>query len=130
MSENIQHGRNEYRNVYLKSPKWRGFVKMMRNNGYLSQCFICGSDSSIWEEQLDPHHTTYKNIGNEEISDIVCLCEFCHAKLHERIKREGLKLEDAHIIIYNERQERIQNPEGPVHISVVLKRMNEKLLKN
>lgn len=104
------------------------FVKMLRAEGYLSRCFICGTDGSVWEEQLDPHHSTYKNIGKEEISDIVCLCEFCHAKLHERVKREGLKLEDAHIFIHNEREERMKRgkQEGPVHVSVVLCRMKEK----
>jgi len=118
---------NKYRNVYLKSRHWRDFVDMLRIEGYLSKCFICGSDGKVWEEQLDPHHITYKNIGNENISDIVCLCEFCHDKLHERVKREGLKLENAHITIYNEREER--RNEKDVSISVILHRIVEKYKK-
>gem|GEM_PF-4331542 len=40
---------------------------------------------------LNLHHKTYERIGNEKIRDLVCLCQQCHHKLHEK---EDMRVND------------------------------------
>ena len=62
---------------YLKSPAWKTRrTERAEIDGW--KCAICGSD-----ENLNVHHLTYKNIGNENVqTDLVTLCRKCHASLH------------------------------------------------
>ena len=65
----------EYLN-YLNSPKW----KQIRKEALVlyESCVLCGA-----KKQLDVHHRSYKNFGNETIvKDLIVLCERCHAKYH------------------------------------------------
>jgi hypothetical protein len=34
------------------------------------------------------HHLRYDSVGNEQSGDVVCLCQFCHAWLHNE-RREA-----------------------------------------
>ena len=38
---------------------------------------MCPNDSV-----MHIHHITYKNVGNEPLTDLVAVCGECHAKLH------------------------------------------------
>lgn len=67
--------KEEYQ-AYLKSPHWQAIRrKVFKEYGH--RCDHCGSSKN-----LHIHHITYKNLGEEEISDLVPLCEDCHKRLH------------------------------------------------
>lgn len=61
---------------YLKSDKWaKKRQKILKRDNY--QCVRCGSDS-----RLQVHHLNYDNIFDEEQSDLITVCGFCHALIH------------------------------------------------
>lgn len=65
---------------YLKSKHWKNKRKVvleLKNN----TCEYCKTNKN-----LQVHHTTYKNIGDEKISDLMVLCEECHQATHRLIK--------------------------------------------
>ncbi len=69
-------------NQYLKSKCWS--KKAERNKklaGY--KCDKCGST-----KLLKTHHKTYDNIFREDQSDLECLCNMCHYKLHAEIRNK------------------------------------------
>jgi 5-methylcytosine-specific restriction endonuclease McrA len=62
---------------YLSSPEWyekRGQVLRRAN-------FICEGCGINRATQV--HHTTYRNIGNEFLFQLVALCRDCHERYHE-----------------------------------------------
>ena len=68
---------HEHKKLYLKSPEWKSVRRLVlsRDNHC---CKACTSTSS-----LNIHHITYKRLGDERLSDVVCLCNNCHTKLHD-----------------------------------------------
>ena len=71
---------------YLQSPAWKSKRKrkLLVENYTCEHCGYCSFDFHIVEIPLDVHHKTYKNLGNEPMSDLVVLCRNCHEKLHGR----------------------------------------------
>ena len=63
---------------YLKSDHWKNFKKYY----YKYNPKICASCGS--QEKLNLHHRTYKNLGRETFKDIICFCESCHNKKHNK----------------------------------------------
>ena len=62
---------------YLQSPEWQSTRKQaIARAGY--RCQLCGAYAS----QLEVHHNTYKNLGNERPADIIVLCHDCHSRFH------------------------------------------------
>ena len=64
---------------YLKSSEWatkRAFV-LARDD---FKCQSCSIDTD-----LNIHHISYKNLGNEPLEHLICLCQDCHTDLHERV---------------------------------------------
>lgn len=62
---------------YLCSQHWLNF----RDKALIAarfQCEECG-----YEENLNVHHLTYSNIGNESLDDVQVLCYRCHMQAHE-----------------------------------------------
>ena len=68
----------EYK-VYLKSPNWQRKRKEILKRDD-NRC-ICGGLATL------VHHKTYKNVGQEQLSDLVALCESCHAGYHPSGRR-------------------------------------------
>lgn len=68
--------KEEYK-AYLKSPKWRATRKRLYRE-YEYKCAICGSPKN-----LNVHHITYENLGEEKDEDLTVLCQKCHAGLHD-----------------------------------------------
>lgn len=68
-----------YRNYteYLKSRHWRSLKRQYRLERNWS-CYCCGV-----EDGLHLHHLTYERIGEEDLDDLLPLCERCHAAIHE-----------------------------------------------
>lgn len=61
---------------YLKSEKWLKIrLDLYQIRG--KKCEVCQSTKCI-----QVHHLTYKNVFNEEPSDLILLCESCHEKEH------------------------------------------------
>jgi len=74
-----KHRREYYRNVYLKSDKWKRkrYVVLKRDNW---RCVHCG------EHATQVHHKRYakKNIGKEPIEWLVSICKSCHDAQHNK----------------------------------------------
>ncbi|MDB1927190.1 HNH endonuclease signature motif containing protein [Clostridium tertium] len=64
---------------YLNSPHWKETrLKALKRAG--NRCQLCSSTNN-----LNVHHNTYKNKGNEDLKDLVVLCRDCHAKFHDKL---------------------------------------------
>lgn len=69
---------------YLLTEHWNHTRKrFLRSKWYKGVCFCCGSDKN-----LHVHHKTYKNIQNEPLRNLVCLCGSCHKTVHDTIKHQ------------------------------------------
>lgn len=68
---------------YLQTDHWKNVRKraLFRAN---YKCQLCGS-----KENLNVHHNTYENRGEEKDEDLVVLCENCHGKFHDKICDEN-----------------------------------------
>lgn len=63
---------------YLKGKHWKLKKKEFYNHNE-RKCVKCGKTT-----ELHVHHMTYENIGNESLSDLICLCRDCHNKVHDK----------------------------------------------
>ena len=70
--------KEEYKE-YLNSDHWKQIrLKALDRAG--NRCQLCSST-----DNLNVHHNTYKNRGNEDLKDLVVLCRECHAKFHDKV---------------------------------------------
>ncbi len=76
--------------AYMRSEQWN-IKRKTRLNLDDYTCQSCG----ISGVPLDVHHLTYKNIFNEDMSDLISLCRTCHTETHDRT---GYSYEDDHPI--------------------------------
>lgn len=61
---------------YLRSPKWQATREQaLARAGY--RCQVCNRS-----DQLQVHHRTYANLGNELPNDLTVLCDPCHDRFH------------------------------------------------
>ena len=69
----------EAKRNYLLSPEWQKLrTQVFTRDNYT--CQSCGSS-----ESLNCHHTTYKRLGFEKLSDLTTLCTTCHTELHNQL---------------------------------------------
>lgn len=70
--------KKEYKE-YLKTKHWKkAREQRLKIDGYV--CSVCKSN-----KRLQVHHLTYENIHNEDVfTDLITLCEDCHAKVHKK----------------------------------------------
>ena len=63
---------------FLKTPYWKIISEFQKYESDYC-CVICGSKTN-----LNVHHTTYKNHGNEALNleDLITVCRDCHRKIH------------------------------------------------
>lgn len=61
---------------YLKTRHWFNLRRSIITKD--SRCSACGYPGNI-----NLHHRSYKNIGNESKGDFVVLCGKCHDKIHK-----------------------------------------------
>lgn len=68
---------------YLKTDHWRNLREKALTR-FRSKCAVCNSAGN-----LEVHHRTYANLGNEEPEDLTVLCDSCHELFHSngKIKR-------------------------------------------
>lgn len=67
--------------IYLKSPEWQ-FIRERKLAQANYQCEKCGH-----KDHLQVHHKTYEHIGHEWDSDLLVLCDSCHAKEHGKLPK-------------------------------------------
>lgn len=65
---------------YLKTPEWQD-----RRKKALSFAKYCCQLCNASGVQLDVHHRTYANRGNEKMRDLIVLCRTCHGKHHDKV---------------------------------------------
>lgn len=64
---------------YLNGEHWKDIrLKALDRAG--NRCQLCCNT-----DNLNVHHNTYKNIGHEDLKDLVVLCRECHAKFHDKL---------------------------------------------
>lgn len=67
---------------YLDSEKWKTIraQRLAMDNG---ECVLCGDPAR------HVHHRRYpKKWGTETVNDLICLCDKCHTKHHDKEKKE------------------------------------------
>lgn len=66
---------------YLKTPEWQERrAKHLRRASY--RCQVCNASRT----QLNVHHRTYQQRGNEDFKDLIVLCADCHTLFHTQGK--------------------------------------------
>lgn len=63
---------------YLQTEHWRNKRKSALKRAKY-KCQLCNN-----KENLQVHHNTYENRGNEKDEDLIVLCEDCHKKFHDK----------------------------------------------
>jgi len=63
---------------YLDSNHWKNFRRTYLENLGLYRCEFCHAGAP-----LNLHHKTYKRLGNENLDDVVLVCESCHTAIHK-----------------------------------------------
>ena len=64
---------------YLQSPEWnkrKGWVLIF----WGSRCAVCCSN-----QKVQVHHRNYDRVGKELLTDLIVLCDTCHALFHKAI---------------------------------------------
>ena len=81
---------------YLKSEKWQ----VVRNELLIRKqnCSVCNN------KNVDIHHLTYKNIGNEKKQDLIRLCRDCHFTAHNLFKEGKVKYKNHKISLLKFRE--------------------------
>lgn len=71
---------------YLNSWHWKRTRKRaLKRYGY--KCMICGR-----KDNLQIHHNNYKNLRHEKPNDLLCLCDYHHKMIHNKLKNNSQKI--------------------------------------
>jgi hypothetical protein len=62
---------------YQKSEHWQSVKWRYRESDYPQRCLVCGSRDYVL------HHRSYARLGEEQLFDLVPLCQMHHEQLHE-----------------------------------------------
>lgn len=72
---------------YLRSEEWKATNRWYRMSRELPQsCLVCNSSNFVL------HHCTYDNLGFENLSDFMPLCDEHHSAIHDLERRKKVKL--------------------------------------
>lgn len=63
--------------AYLRSPQWR-FKRNQALKHYGRKCHVCKR-----RDNLQVHHKTYARLFQEEMKDLLVVCDGCHSNIHE-----------------------------------------------
>lgn len=63
---------------YLASPEWQAKRQTLFVKGGKARCYCCNRA----RRNLEVHHLTYANLGNEQPGDLVLVCPNCHDIIH------------------------------------------------
>ena len=86
------HARADY-HIYLKSHEWREKRWQWVYSGRPLMCWACEKPMPMFDwSGFNFHHRTYKNIFNENLDDLVLLCQ----EHHKELSREWEVLKQIH----------------------------------
>lgn len=71
--------RMDYKEYIEKHPHWQA-VRKARFKFDNFQCVVC--HKKIIGNDFQTHHLNYNHLGNEHMTDVITLCDSCHAKFH------------------------------------------------
>lgn len=81
--------RNKYE-AHISSPEWAERRKQrLEHDG---RCRTCGHT-----EDLQVHHVSYENFGNEPLDDLITLCGDCHDAITNVLRGRRHKCREIHI---------------------------------
>jgi len=80
--------RKDYRK-YMQSRAWRTKREQYWASKLSKNCYVCNSRR---QAGFHLHHRSYKNLGNERLTDLVPACPDCHKFIHAYIDSTGLNL--------------------------------------
>ena len=86
-SKRAEHVKNssEYQ-AYLNSNEWQETrQRIFKRDNF--RCVLCGCSKN-----LQVHHITYENLGEEKDADLVTFCDKCHNSIHSRTTNDYLTL--------------------------------------
>ena len=69
-------------NKYINSKAW-GRKRQEAFTYHGRECAFCGKTHS-----LHVHHKNYRSLFNEDMEDLMILCEQCHMEVHGRSKKK------------------------------------------
>jgi hypothetical protein len=96
---------------YLKSVDWKRKKVEWVNSGRPLKCWACEKPMPKNRSNFNFHHRTYANLGNENLDDLVLLCQYDHERLSNewkamRVATKGHCLHNhTHIYIFFRRLE-------------------------
>lgn len=67
--------------AYLQSEEWQRKKKLVIEF-WGGRCCICNG-----KDNLQVHHRTYQHLGNEQLTDLILLCDRCHELHHKHTGR-------------------------------------------
>lgn len=68
---------------YIASPEWR----KKREHAIVRAGFVC-QNCKVSKRELEVHHLTYRNLGNESPHELIVLCHSCHKMADEKRRRD------------------------------------------
>ncbi len=77
-TETVNKSNRKFYTEYLQSDEWQ----LKRLQKAKEQHYTCENCGKVVRYGFHIHHKTYKNLGNEPLSDLMFLCESCHKELH------------------------------------------------
>ena len=88
-------GYKERYQEYMCSEEW-ALKRTQKANEQRFSCELCGV---VVLKGFHIHHLSYKNFGNEKMSDLQFLCKDCHINVHceKKVKQNKLKAKGKHI---------------------------------
>ena len=97
-----RHDFNMWYPLYLQSGEWY-IVRQTIMSLSDSKCAMDG----CYQKATQIHHKHYRNVGQEEISDLLAVCAKCHMRIHRKLKT----LSDAQIIEVQSERDYYPTPE-------------------
>lgn len=85
--------------AYIRSEEWQAVRHRFWASRLPKECYCCGRKDG----PKDLHHRTYKNLGAENLRDLVPLCRQCHDDVHDLVRRTTLHLWGATNVLRRER---------------------------
>jgi DNA polymerase/3'-5' exonuclease PolX len=68
---------------YLQTEHWSS-LRIAKLDEAGCRCQLCNAQGVT----LNVHHRTYERRGKEELTDVIVLCQPCHAKFHDKLPRQ------------------------------------------
>ena len=82
----------------MQSDKWK-HKRLLRLKVDRFKCRTCSNT-----EDLEVHHVSYQNLGNEDLEDLITLCKDCHNAITNVIRQRRYSSRDIQFLDYQEKE--------------------------